>query len=65
MIDEEFAMLEEAIVAGYDIESAIGSTAEATKGTDGLTTMILNSHLKELCEMQLEYLTLCVEEQHG
>ena len=65
MASEEFAMMEEATVAGHDIESAISSTAEATKGTDGLSAMILNNHLKELCEMQLKYLTLCVEEQHG
>lgn len=63
--EEEFGVVEGLSLPGYEIESAISSTAEATKGTDGLTNLILNNHLEELCEMQLKYLTSCVEEQHG
>lgn len=40
----------------YAVESAISSTAEASKGQEGLALVTLQHHLKNLCDLQLEQL---------
>lgn len=40
----------------FDYESAIGAVAEAAKGADGLTLLILQKHLKDLCDAHLQAL---------
>ncbi|MEL4399052.1 hypothetical protein AAEJ42_02070 [Shewanella algae] len=40
----------------YAIERAISNAAEAAKGAEGLTLIILNQHLKYLCEMQRDFI---------
>lgn len=44
-------------ISGYEIESAISTTAEAAKGADGVTLLILQNHLKKLCGLQLKQLS--------
>lgn len=41
---------------GYDYESAIRSVAEAAKDADGLTLLMLQKHLKDVCDAHLAYL---------
>lgn len=41
---------------GYDHESAIQSVSEAAKDADGLTLLILQKHLKDVCDAHLAYL---------
>jgi hypothetical protein len=41
----------------YAIESAISNTAEAAKGADGITLLILQEHLKKLCDLQIVQLS--------
>ncbi|RUR26832.1 hypothetical protein ELY33_17135 [Vreelandella andesensis] len=48
----------------YALESAIGSTAEAAHGKQGLTEMILQSHLKMLCALQYKRLSSACDESH-
>ena len=44
------------ILSGYEIESAITNTVCAAKEADGVTLVILQSHLKNLCNLQLKAL---------
>lgn len=37
----------------YDYESAISTVAAAAKDADGLTLLILQDHLKQLCEAHM------------
>ena len=37
----------------FEYQSAIGAVAEAAKGADGLTALILQKHLKDLCDAHL------------
>ncbi|MDH2121893.1 hypothetical protein N5J75_01545 [Pantoea brenneri] len=39
-----------------EISFAISNAAESAKEADGVTRLILKKHLKELCELQLNYL---------
>ncbi len=39
-----------------EISFAISNAAEAAKDADGVTRLILQKHLKELCELQLGHL---------
>lgn len=41
---------------GYDYESAIRSVAEAAKDADGLTLLMLQKHLRDVCDAHLAYL---------
>lgn len=40
-----------------EINFAISSAADACRDTDGVTLLILNRHLKALCELQLSKLS--------
>ncbi|MCQ9618392.1 hypothetical protein L1889_18300 [Paenalcaligenes niemegkensis] len=40
----------------FEYESAIGLVAEAAKGADGLTLLILQAHLENLCNAHLKAL---------
>lgn len=40
----------------YDYESAIQSVSEAAKDADGLTLLMLQKHLQDLCAAHLAYL---------
>lgn len=44
------------VLSGYEIESAITATACAAKEADGITLVILQNHLKNLCALQLKVL---------
>jgi hypothetical protein len=39
------------------VESAITNAAQAAKEADGMSLMILQRHLKQLCELQLKQLS--------
>lgn len=41
---------------GYGFESAICAAAEAAKSADGLTLLMLQKHLQDLCAAHLAYL---------
>ena len=45
-----------AILSSYEIESAITNIVCAAKEADGVTLVILQSHLKNLCNLQLKTL---------
>lgn len=40
----------------YDFESAISTVAEAAKDAEGMTLLILQAHLKSLCDAHLQAL---------
>ena len=43
-------------MAHLNIESAIASSAEAARGQEGVTAMVLQNHLKGLCDIQRRHL---------
>lgn len=53
-----------ALDAGYMLESAINATAAAASDSDGLTQMILQEHLKDLCGIQLSHIHDLVKGEH-
>lgn len=56
----EVAVLEPCVgesLAFCGLDTAIANTAIATRGAEGLTLLILQSHLKKLCKMQREQFT--------
>jgi len=62
MAELEFASAARVPDSGYELESAISSTAEVAKGQSGLTEVILQDHLKSLCALQYARLTGFSEE---
>ena len=42
---------------GYAFESAISCVAEAAKGAQDMTLLVLQAHLKDLCAAQLAFLS--------
>lgn len=51
---------EQVLLSGFGldpVESAITNAAQAAKEADGVSLMILQRHLKQLCELQLKQLS--------
>jgi len=47
----------EVLNSGHDLESAISTIVEASRRAEGLTLLILQAHLRNLCRLQLQYLS--------
>ncbi|WP_438455321.1 hypothetical protein [Vreelandella venusta] len=50
--------------AGYMLESAINATAAAATDSQDRTAMVLDDHLKQLCEMQREHISALLQNDY-